>query len=188
MVAAARTLLDSGGEKAVTLRAVGHACNLSHNAPYRHFASRTALLAAVAAADFRDLHEDFREIRRSRANPRNKLIKALTIGADLGRDHPARYDLLFNSPEVSAEGGELAAAENGAFTEFVAIVEECQRSGTLPEAPTPVLAHLIFATMHGLTAAASRGGTDADVTATDPASGVRLLINLLAPSPGPTPS
>ena len=37
IIEAAAALLDSGGESAVTLRAVGLASGISHNAPYKHF-------------------------------------------------------------------------------------------------------------------------------------------------------
>jgi AcrR family transcriptional regulator len=40
LIIAATALLDSGGEGAVTLRTIGHASGISHNAPYRHFESR----------------------------------------------------------------------------------------------------------------------------------------------------
>ena len=50
LVTAAAELLDAGGEAAVTLRAVGSAIGVSHNAPYKHFVSRDDLLAAVATA------------------------------------------------------------------------------------------------------------------------------------------
>ena len=36
-IAAAAALLDSGGGSPVTLRAVGAAVGVSHNAPYKHF-------------------------------------------------------------------------------------------------------------------------------------------------------
>jgi hypothetical protein len=36
----ATAFLDSGGEGAVTLRTVGHASGIPHNAPYKHFESR----------------------------------------------------------------------------------------------------------------------------------------------------
>ena len=48
---AATDLLDEGGPVAVTLREVGHRAGLSHNAPYKHFADKNALLAAVAARE-----------------------------------------------------------------------------------------------------------------------------------------
>jgi AcrR family transcriptional regulator len=40
LIIAAIALLDSGGEGAVTLRTVGHASGISHNAPCKHFKSR----------------------------------------------------------------------------------------------------------------------------------------------------
>jgi AcrR family transcriptional regulator len=55
LIEAAAKLLDAGGEEAVTLRTVGHTPGVSHNAPYKHFANRSALLAAVAAVSFADL-------------------------------------------------------------------------------------------------------------------------------------
>jgi AcrR family transcriptional regulator len=40
LIVAATALLDSGGEDAVTLRTVGHASGIPHNASYKHFESR----------------------------------------------------------------------------------------------------------------------------------------------------
>jgi hypothetical protein len=40
LIIAATALLDSGGEGAVTLRTVGHASGIPHNAPCKHFESR----------------------------------------------------------------------------------------------------------------------------------------------------
>jgi len=40
LIVAATALLDSGGEDAVTLRTVGHASGIPHNAPCKHFESR----------------------------------------------------------------------------------------------------------------------------------------------------
>jgi AcrR family transcriptional regulator len=36
LVAAAAVLLDTGGESAVTVRAVAAAAGITHNAPYKH--------------------------------------------------------------------------------------------------------------------------------------------------------
>ena len=47
LIAAATSLLDSGGEAAVTIRAVAQAVGVSHNAPYKHFEDRSSLLRAV---------------------------------------------------------------------------------------------------------------------------------------------
>ena len=51
LVDAAASLMDAGGVAAVTLREVGRQAGVSRGAPYKHFADKEALLAAVAARD-----------------------------------------------------------------------------------------------------------------------------------------
>ncbi|WP_291410022.1 TetR/AcrR family transcriptional regulator [Actinophytocola sp.] len=53
LVDAATALLDEGGVAAVTLREVGRQVGVSHNAPYKHFASKELLLAAVRRRSWR---------------------------------------------------------------------------------------------------------------------------------------
>jgi AcrR family transcriptional regulator len=56
LVDAATELLDEGGPAAVTLREVGRRAGVSHNAPYKHFADKESLLAAIAAREL-NLHD-----------------------------------------------------------------------------------------------------------------------------------
>ncbi|MDQ3996358.1 MAG: TetR/AcrR family transcriptional regulator, partial [Gemmatimonadota bacterium] len=56
LVDAAIPLLRDGGPEALTLRAVARAAGVSQTAPYRHFADRAELVAAVAESGFRRLH------------------------------------------------------------------------------------------------------------------------------------
>src|SRR5580658_6562300 len=49
------------GPAAFTLREVARRAGVSHNAPYRHFRDKDALLAAVAAQGFRELTQAMRE-------------------------------------------------------------------------------------------------------------------------------
>jgi len=53
LIAAARTLLDEGGPKAVELRETARRVGVSPTATYRHFRDKDSLLAAVAAEGFR---------------------------------------------------------------------------------------------------------------------------------------
>jgi len=55
LIAAARALVEESGVGAVSLRATARHVGVSAPATYRHFASKDALLAAVAAEGFRDL-------------------------------------------------------------------------------------------------------------------------------------
>ena len=166
----------------MTLRAVGHAIGVSHNAPYRHFKNRDALLAAVAIDDFEMLMTAFRDIRRQEAQPTAKLTGALKIVVDYSYAHPARYRLLFNDPGIAAQGGDLETTALGAFGEFVAIVEECQRAGDLPDIPNTKLAALLFATLHGLIALEVSGRMHPEKGLTGVVPSLELLIQLLSSS------
>ena len=181
LVLAATALLDSGGEDAVTLRAVGRASGISHNAPYKHFKSRDALLAAVATADFVRLTKAFKAVRQSSIKPAAKLMKALNVVVDFSVEHPARYRLLFNDPAIAAQKGELEKTALGAFAEFVVIVRECQAARSLPDIPNTTLAGLLFATMHGLIALQESGRMHPEKGLSGVQSGLKTLIHLLSP-------
>lgn len=186
LVAAAAALLDSGGEQAVTLRAVGSAVGVSHNAPYKHFANRDALLGAVAAGDFRGLRDAFTDIRRSPREPMAQLDAALDHVIAFGRQHTARYRLLFSSPTVAAQGEPLRGLAAETFRAFVAIVEGCQAVGALPAVPSDALAVVVFSTAHGLIDSDTSGRlkpaeSDDRITTR---STLTLLLRLLSTSTG----
>src|SRR5690349_3579164 len=57
LLKAAGRVLEKEGPAALSLRELARRAGVSHNAPYRHFADREALLAALAADGFRMLGE-----------------------------------------------------------------------------------------------------------------------------------
>ncbi|MEV6350908.1 TetR/AcrR family transcriptional regulator [Actinoplanes sp. NPDC051851] len=182
LVAAAADLLDEGGEAAVTLRGVGAAIGVSHNAPYKHFVNRDDLLAAVAATDFRALAEGWQRIRASGQEPNQRLLAALDAVIEFSQAHPARYRLLFNSPAIAVRGGPLTAAAEEALGVFAGIVEDSQAAGTLPDTPSDNLAILIFATAHGLIDADASGRLRPRTGWAQAGTGLQILIRLLSNS------
>ena len=48
LISAARHILETEGREALSLRAAARAAGVSQAAPYHHFASKEALLAAIA--------------------------------------------------------------------------------------------------------------------------------------------
>jgi AcrR family transcriptional regulator len=181
LILAATKLLDSGGEDAVTIRAVSNASGISHNAPYKHFKNRDALLAAVATADFVMLTKSFKALRQRSIRPTAKLMKALNVVVDFSVEHPARYRLLFNDPAIAAQKGELEKTALAAFAEFIVIVQECQAAQSLPNVPNTTIAGLLFATMHGLIALQESGRMHPEKGLSSVESGLKMLIHLLSP-------
>lgn len=148
LVSAASKLLDRGGQAAVTLRAVAEQVGVSHNAPYRHFRDRNALLAAVAERDFMDLQRAFDAQLGEGRDAETALRNAATALIDYALAHGARYRLLFSDPGLSPEQG-LRSAALGAFQAFSLVVSRCQQDGILPPIDTVSLTGLIYASLHG---------------------------------------
>jgi AcrR family transcriptional regulator len=180
LVAAASALLDAGGEDAVTLRAVAQAVGVSYNAPYKHFKSRNALLAAVVADDFAMLSDAFSSIRQSSEKPMDKFRRALAVFAKYGQEKPARYRLMANNPDIG-EHGDVEKAAFATFGEFSALVEECRVAGDLPDVPGPALAGLIFATLHGLINLDANARLRPEKGLNSIGQSMDLLLSLLSP-------
>ena len=187
LVAAAAALLDSGGESAVTLRAVASAVGVSHNAPYKHFEGRSALLAAVAIEDFTTLTAAFASIRSSQSKPMGKLKKALETFVEYGRAYPARYKLMFSDPNLAPKGDDLESAAMKTFLEFAAIVKECQTSALFPEMENVALTGILFSSVHGLIDLAAGGRMRKEKGFSSVGESVDLLLDLISRGAGKGP-
>ncbi len=185
LVSAASRLLDEGGQEAVTLRAVAEQVGVSHNAPYRHFSGRSALLAAVAERDFDMLTQAFDDQNRADQYPEAALRAGAGALITYGTQHRARYRLLFSDPQLPPDAG-LKDAAFGAFTAFSRLVARCQQDGALPATDIINLTGLIYAALHGTIdlhiggrASGAKGLGSVEVTA-------GLLFDLLKRAAPPT--
>jgi AcrR family transcriptional regulator len=142
LVDAAVQLLDEGGPEAVTLREVGHRAGVSHNAPYKHFSGKEALLAAVAARELR---------QQAAAVATATTLRSVLHGyVDWALAHPQRFRLVFGAWSSGSE--ELAAAAQTARATLISLVAEQQRASRLPDADPERLAALLQALAHGAVA------------------------------------
>jgi AcrR family transcriptional regulator len=85
--------IHGGGE--VSLRELARACGVSPNAPYRHFKSREALLAALAEHGFQLLAGKLAETRSD--GPVKQFRELSQTFADFGTGQPALFKLMFTS-------------------------------------------------------------------------------------------
>ena len=179
LVTAAALLLDQGGIEAVTLRGVAQLVGVSHNAPYKHFEDRSALLAAVAERDFVALRTAFESALDRDEDSCVALRAALGAFIDYGLQHPARYRLLFSDPSLPS-GGTLKEKAFASFTAFLRIVEVCQRDKSLPAGDPVRLAGLIYATVHGAIDLEIGGRANNEKGLANVTDTVDLLLRLLA--------
>lgn len=146
LIKAATRLLDEGGPAAVTLRQVGRLAGVSHNAPYKHFANKQDLLAAVAA---RELGRQGRS-RPGRAvsgTDESTLGQMMRSYVRWAMRYPARFKLTFGS--WSTGSAELADAAAHARTALVDAVRAGQEARALPPGDPERVAALILAVAHG---------------------------------------
>lgn len=160
LVEMAARLLDEGGVEAVTLREVGRLAGVSHNAPYKHFAGKEALLAAIAARELARRHVELaEEIRRGRSA--EEVLRAALRGyVAWARERPARFKLTFGAWTIDAEDLRVAAHE--AQEMLVGIVAAAQEAGLLPPGDPVRMASLVRALAHGAADLASAGHLASD--------------------------
>ena len=187
LIAAAKQLLDEGGPEAVTLREVGRRAFVSHNAAYRHFVNRDALLAALADEDLDDLVCLFRDVEETDSNSLAALRSSLLHLVDFARKRPGRYRLMLSETSVRNPSGATEQKATAAFQALAEHIAKCQAEGDLRAGDTRKLAGLVFATVHGLIDL-ERGGRLRDNTETSaPEDILTLLLRLMSSELRPSP-
>jgi len=116
----AAALLDGGGPDAVTLREVGARAGLSRGAPYRHFADKESLLAAIAAESWELIGDHMHGLRTAPGLPEERLRAALVDVIAISRRQPHLYQLMFTTP--AGDPTAVVRAAQRMCDEFLAIV------------------------------------------------------------------
>ncbi len=153
LVDTARAYLDAEGVDGIGLREIARRAGVSHGAPLRHFPTLGALLAAVAAEGFRDLHASVDAAVRARAADDDALgrLRAAAHGyVDFARANPGVFSLMFRSDLCDVADPDYATAGGVAFGQLVALVADAQARGLRPDVPPAELAGVVWATVHGL--------------------------------------
>jgi AcrR family transcriptional regulator len=151
---AALRLVRGGGAPALTLRAAARLAGVSQAAPYRHFADKQALLAAVAEEGFRAMTAAMQQAMGPHEDEPLLKFRALGLGyVGFARTHPAHFRVMFG-PELADRSAHpsLAEAAAEAFRLLVAAIAACQKAGFAREGDPEELAVTAWSTVHGLSA------------------------------------
>ncbi|HYW57508.1 MAG TPA: TetR/AcrR family transcriptional regulator [Polaromonas sp.] len=128
---AAEQLLPARGAEALTLREVAREAGVSHGAPYHHFGSREALLAAIAERGFEGLTAAMSSA--SGATPRNQLIGICEAYVSFAIKHPTRFRLMFGPLLAQKEPyPELQKAGQASFAVLLQAAEKVNHAEALP--------------------------------------------------------
>jgi AcrR family transcriptional regulator len=171
---AAGKILEQQGIEGLRMRELARRARVSHNAPYRHFADRESLLAALAAEGFAMLG---RAQQAARASGDLRAMGEAYIAFALA--HPQRFRLMF--------GGALRIARHPALREIATRVFEGLSgalAGQLRSSGARDASVAAWALVHGLAylllddkiGAAARGGRDDLAFARDVLSAIRFAV------------
>ena len=116
LVHAAFKEAELGGPEAVNISALAKKLGVSQPAPYRHFADRDALLAAITAEAFRQFSAALRE-SMGKPSKRSRLSRLAHAALQFGLRRNGIYRLMFASRcmATAPEGSELRLAANETF-------------------------------------------------------------------------
>jgi AcrR family transcriptional regulator len=151
LVEAALGLVTREGVDALTLRAAARLAGVSPAAPYRHFADKRALLAAVAEEGFRLLTTALREAGSGEADALGRFRARGPAYVGFATRHPSHFRVMFG--RELADRGPHPALREAAQAAFDALVEgmaEAQRAGIVGEGDPRELGLTAWSTMHGL--------------------------------------
>jgi AcrR family transcriptional regulator len=153
LVQAALREAEQGGPEAVSISALAKKLGVSQPAPYKHFADREALLAAVTAEAFRQF---MATLRAAVAKPskRSKLSRFVDAAVDFGLRRRGIYHLMFATRFIASapKGSELHGVARETFDLLVEVLE-APAVGLLRERS----ALKIWATLHGVVMLAEQG-------------------------------
>ena len=149
-------LIAEVGPTAFTLREVARQAGVSHNAPYRHFHDKDALLAAVATQGYGELTDAMLEAAGRASNVLDRLKQAGLAYVSFALRRPEHFTVMFDAPFSRQTHPEAAAAAERAFSVLVSLVKSCQEkklmSGDLAD-----LALLAWSMVHGIAKLAITG-------------------------------
>ncbi|MEK9278785.1 MULTISPECIES: TetR/AcrR family transcriptional regulator [unclassified Bradyrhizobium] len=153
LIKAALREAEQAGAEAISIKALAKELGVSQPAPYRHFADREALLAAVTTEAFRQFTA---VLRAAMAKPskQSKLSRLAQATLDFGLRRNGIYRLMFASRTVScaAKGSELHEATRETFALVIEALD-APAVGYLRERQ----ALKIWAALHGVVMLAEQG-------------------------------
>jgi len=152
LVEAAFELVKEFGPAGITLREAARRAGVTHAAPYRHFADKEALLAAVAEEGFVRLRTEIEEGIVG-VEPGDLLEIIGVIYVRFARKHPSQFRVMFG-----AEMGDkrryptLTQADQAVFDVLCKAIRTAQEAGVVAQGNPARLGMVQWSMLHGVAA------------------------------------
>lgn len=157
LTSAALSLVAEKGPKGFTLTEAARRAGVSAAAPYRHFADKASLLAAVAEQGFVELHADLAEAAARVTDPKERVAELGRVYVRWAVAHPDHYQVMFGVESLKSEEPTVAAAGERAFGELLGAITACQQAGIAAGSDPLELAAPLWSLVHGIASLAIGG-------------------------------
>jgi len=157
LMRAAEALIGEVGPRAFTLREVARRAGVSHNAPYRHFASRDDLLLAVAQEGYERLRVNMTKWMKSSVSARKRLVLCGCGYVEFALRWPRYFLVMFDLPELMHGKHDKGGIGVAAFQVLLDAIADAQQAGVLPEGDSVQLAWIAWSLVHGIAKLAVAG-------------------------------
>lgn len=153
MIRVAEQLLESDGPGGWTVRAAARIAGVSSGAPYRHFADKDTLLAAVAERGFNQLRSDIEARLQAADDTVSARLAAMGEAyMSFATSSPGRYQIMFGRDIFDRKlHPSLCSAADRTFETLREEMQRAQAQGALrTDQPAEAVAAASWAMLHGL--------------------------------------
>lgn len=152
LIQAGLELLAEGGARELDLRKVARRAGVSHAAPYRHFADKQALVAAIMEEGFRLLAEQLQAtLQEVSDEPFEQLLGIALAYVHFAQEHPWLMREMFSGLTLEKENFvSLQMAFKAVYLLFADVIQRGQKKKKFVEGDPGELASVLWSVLHGL--------------------------------------
>lgn len=151
LISGAIELIAQENVDSLSLRGLARYVGVSHAAPYRHFADKDELLAAIAEEGFRLLTSALLKAQAAAAPHPLQQLHAIGQGYIYwGLQHASHYRVMFGATQHNfGQFASLQAASKSAFGVLLQAIQIGQEQGLIAKGNTRLIADTAWAIVHG---------------------------------------
>ncbi len=178
LISAAIALMAESTIDALSLREVARRVGVSHTAPYRHFADKEALLAAVAEEGFLDLTQALQQaVNQADPDPLHQFAATGNCYVNWGISHGTHYRVMFGASQGNLLAyPDLCQASDGAFHILVTAIMQGQQAQQFRTADPQTMATTAWSMVHGMVMLCLDGHLSVESTLQLVQEGTQLLL------------
>ena len=152
LIQAGLEILSEGGSQELDLRKVARRAGVSHAAPYRHFADKQALIAAINEEGFHLLSERIRSsLCEVSDEPVEQLLGVALAYVRFAQENPWLMREMFSGITIERETFEsLHAASKSVYQLYAEVIRSGQERGKIVDGEPTALAGVLWSVLHGL--------------------------------------